>query len=100
VALGSQDETGIEEAVPELEMLDTSHNNPEMDIRIAQYNVHKRKNTMILLSADKQTVTYDVLAIQEPARNPNMHATYCDPKSTFRPLYPTNRACFLINKRL
>ena len=58
---------------------------------------------MILLSADKQTATYDVLAIQEPAKNPNMHATYCDPKSTFKPLYPTNRhtrACFLINKRL
>jgi hypothetical protein len=49
-----------------------------MDIRIAQYNVHKRKDTMILLSADKQTATYDVLAIQEsePARNPGQHARY------------------------
>ncbi|KAF7169867.1 hypothetical protein CNMCM6106_004754 [Aspergillus hiratsukae] len=58
---------------------------------------------MILLSADRNTSDYDILAIQEPAKNPSMHATYCDSNSTFRPLYPTNRhtrACFLINKKL
>jgi hypothetical protein len=72
-----------------------------MDVKIAQYNVHKRKDTMILLSVHKDTAKYDVLAIQEPARNLTMHATYS--KSTFRPLYPTNRhtrACFLTNKKL
>jgi Reverse transcriptase (RNA-dependent DNA polymerase)/Endonuclease-reverse transcriptase len=74
-----------------------------MDLKIAQYNVHKRKDIMILLSAHQDTAKYDILAIQEPAKNPTMHATYCDPKSAFRPLYPTNRhtrACFLVNKRL
>ncbi|KAF7139736.1 hypothetical protein CNMCM5793_007671 [Aspergillus hiratsukae] len=57
---------------------------------------------MTLLSAHRDTATYDVLAIQEPAHNPRMHATYCETNSPFRPLYPTNRhtrACFLINKK-
>jgi hypothetical protein len=74
-----------------------------MDLKLAQYNVHKRKDTMLLLSACAQAADFDIIAIQEPAHNPSMHATYCDSRSAFRPLYPSNqhsRACFLINKRL
>ncbi|KAG2000794.1 hypothetical protein GB937_010827 [Aspergillus fischeri] len=73
-----------------------------MELRIAQYNVHKRKDTMTLLSAHRDTATYDILAIQEPAHNPRMHAMYCETNSPFRPFYLTNRhtrACFLINKK-
>jgi Reverse transcriptase (RNA-dependent DNA polymerase)/Endonuclease-reverse transcriptase len=58
---------------------------------------------MQLLSADISSADIDVLAIQEPARNPAMFATYCDPKGHFRPVYPSShhsRACFLVNKRL
>ena len=74
-----------------------------MELKIVQYNVHKSRDVMILLTADKSVAKYDVLAIQEPAKNPTIHATYCESNSAFRPLYPTNRhtrACFLINKRL
>ena len=72
-----------------------------MELRIAQYNAHKRRDTMVLLY--RNNAKYDVIAVQEPARNRTMHATYCDSNSVFRPLYPTNRhtrACFLINKKL
>ena len=72
-------------------------------LRILQYNVHKRKDTMLLLSAHEHTRIYDIVTIQEPARNGHVHATFCDSSSQFIPLYPRNhhtRACFFLNKRL
>jgi hypothetical protein len=74
-----------------------------MNIQVAQYNVHKRKDTMLLLSADSHSADLDIIAIQEPAQNPSMIATYCDSKSPFRPLYSKDRhsrVCIFINKRL
>jgi hypothetical protein len=61
-----------------------------MDFKLAQYNIYKRKDTILLLLACAQAADLDIIAIQEPAYNPNMHATYCDSRSAFRPLYSIN----------
>jgi hypothetical protein len=70
-----------------------------LDVKIAQYNVHKRQDTMILLSAHKDTAKYDVLAIQEPARNPTMYATslrsdlYARPIDTLEHAFLSTKNC-------
>ncbi|EDN08368.1 predicted protein [Histoplasma mississippiense (nom. inval.)] len=46
---------------------------------------------------------YDVIAVQEPSRNPHMLATHCPRSCGFWPAYHPEthpRVCFLVNKRL
>ncbi|KAL4942947.1 Endonuclease/exonuclease/phosphatase [Aspergillus oleicola] len=74
-----------------------------IELRIAQYNVHNIRKTMTLLSASEHAHQYDMIAIQEPAKQKNKFATFCESNSSFQPLYPLDRyarVCFLLNKRI
>ena len=54
------------------------------------------------LLAKDRTRLYDVIAIQEPWRNPNQNRTYYPTASSFIPAYDDyeRRSCFLIYKDL
>lgn len=69
-----------------------------------QYNVRKEKNgTMVPLLLDKRIQDYDILAIQEPWRNPFMSTSYCPRGACFTLAYqedPQTRVCFYIHKNL
>jgi hypothetical protein len=72
-------------------------------LRVLQYNVQKSKDkVMAPLLADKAVAAYDILALQEPWRNPHKNATYCPSSSAFYMAYndEERRSCFLINKSL
>jgi hypothetical protein len=71
-------------------------------LKILQYNVQKSKKVMEPLLADPRTRTYDIIAIQEPWKNPFQNRTYCLSQSGFIPIYdnPTCRSCFLVNKEV
>ena len=77
-------------------------------LNILQYNVRKAKDTvMATLLRDPKVAEYDILAIQEPWRNPIMSTTHHPAKNTFHLCYPTldeengpARVCFFVNKRL
>lgn len=78
------------------------------ELNILQYNVCKSKDTvMASLLRDARVAEYDILAIQEPWRNPFMETTHHPAKDIFHLCYPTGneeegpaRVCFFINKRL
>ena len=58
---------------------------------------------MAPLLADPRTHEFDIIAIQEPWKNPHIETTYCPTRSPFYLLYPPEgraRSCFLINKKL
>jgi hypothetical protein len=61
---------------------------------------------MATLLRDPTIVGYDILAIQEPWRNPFASTTHHPAKRTFHLCYPSDekdgpaRVCFFINKRL
>ena len=76
---------------------------------ILQYNVRKSKDTvMATLLRDERVLEYDIIAIQEPWRNPFMTTTHHPAKDLFHLCYPTAegdaakpaRVCFFVNKRL
>jgi hypothetical protein len=76
-------------------------------LSILQYNVRKSRDAvMATLLRDPQIVEYDILAIQEPWRNPYTATTHHPAKHIFHLCYPTAtgegpaRVCFFINKRL
>lgn len=73
-------------------------------LKILQYNVNKSKDrVMIPLFGNSLSPTYDILAIQEPWRNPFQHTTYHRLAQHFElSYYPhkDTRVCFFINKRL
>ena len=73
-------------------------------LKILQYNVQTSKDkVMAPLLADPRTHEFDIIAIQEPWKNPHIETTYCPARSPFYLLYPTEgraRSCFLINKKL
>lgn len=77
-------------------------------LSILQYNVRKAKDTvMATLLRDPRVVKYDVLAIQEPWRNPFISTTHHPAKDIFHLCYPDvgeeegpARVCFFVNKRL
>jgi hypothetical protein len=71
-------------------------------LRILQYNVQKSKRVIEPLLAEDQTRSYDIIAIQEPWRNPNQNRTYCPSASGFIPAYDDceRRSCFLVHKDL
>lgn len=80
-------------------MLSTGH------LTILQYNVRKsRKGVMIPLFEDQRVQDIDILAIQEPWRNPAQATTYHSLKRFFELLFDgrsnNTRVCFFVNKRL
>ena len=76
-------------------------------LSILQYNVRKSKDTvMASMLRDPRAVAMDILAIQEPWRNPFMATTHHPAKDIFHLCYPVDsdnrpvRVCFFVNKRL
>ena len=80
----------------------------QQQLNILQYNVRKAKDTvMATLLRDPRVAEYDVLAIQEPWKNPFMSTTHHPAKDIFHLCYPNvdesegpARVCFFVNKRL
>jgi hypothetical protein len=79
-------------------MMQTPH------LRILQYNVnHGKEATLVPLLQDTNVDEFDILAIQEPWRNPTVTTSYNPARSQFHLAYPPHllaRVCFYINKRL
>ena len=76
-------------------------------LSILQYNVMKSKDiVMATLLRDQNILEYDILAIQEPWRNPFMSTTHNPVPESFHLIFPQDtrdkpaRVCFFINKRL
>jgi exonuclease III len=73
-------------------------------LSILQYNVNKsRDKVMAGLLADERALEYDIIAIQEPWRNPFHHTTYHPVKDRFDLVYQeteSTRVCFFINSKL
>lgn len=67
-----------------------------------QYNTRKsREQVMMPLFDDPQTLSYDVIAIQEPLENTEFWTTYHPYKDHFHLAYLENNltwVCFFINK--
>lgn len=81
--------------------------NPNNTLKILQYNVRKSRDTvMATLLRDPRVMEYEILAIQEPWRNPFMSTTHHPAKAHFHLCYPAaienepDRVCFFVNKRL
>ncbi len=74
------------------------------ELRILQYNVnHGKETTLASLLQDAQCKEMDILAIQEPWRNPFITTGYNTQSSGFNLAYPPfrlTRVCFYVNKRL
>ena len=72
------------------------------ELRVVQYNVHKRKDVMALLLRDPGVREVDIIAVQEPWLNKHAPATYCPSSCPFVPVFYTKskRSCLLINKKL
>lgn len=79
----------------------TEHQNT---LNILQYNVMKSRNiVMIPLFEDERTGKYDIIAIQEPWKNPFSNTTYKQTHQRFVLEYMDHRetrVCFFINKRI
>ena len=71
-------------------------------LSILSYNVHTSSTIMAALLADNRVKDFDVVALQEPWKNPAMEATVCPAHCAFTPLTGPvlGRACILVNKRL
>ena len=73
-------------------------------LAILQYNVRNdRVTTMIPLLADPRTQEYDIIAVQEPWRNPHAATTLSSYQSGFHLLYRPGgdtRVCFYVNDRI
>lgn len=81
-----------------------SHKN---DLHILQYNTIKSKNlVMATLLRDPKIHEYDILALQEPWRNPIIPTTHNPISDTFHLCFPKDnkempaRVCFFVNKRI
>jgi hypothetical protein len=81
--------------------------NRHTTLSILQYNVHKSRDmVMASMLRDPRIHEYDVLAIQEPWRNPFAATTHHPAKSVFHLCCSAEeeagpaRVCFFINRRL
>lgn len=81
--------------------------NRQNTLKILQYNVHKSKDkVMASLLRDPRIHEFDILAIQEPWRNPFTATTHHPAKDKFHLCYPPGdeegpaRVCFFINKTM
>jgi exonuclease III len=74
------------------------------ELRILQYNVnHGKEATLIPLLQDPRIKEFDILAIQEPWRNPFITTGYCPSNANFYLVYPPEhlaRVSLYVNKRL
>ncbi|QKX57721.1 uncharacterized protein TRUGW13939_04840 [Talaromyces rugulosus] len=74
------------------------------ELRILQYNVQKSRDVVLAsLFQDSRVLEYDVLAIQEPWRNPFTATSYHPLKTHYHLTYmddANTRVCFYINKRI
>ncbi|CAG9950816.1 unnamed protein product [Clonostachys rosea f. rosea IK726] len=74
------------------------------ELRILQYNVQKSRDVVLAsLFKDSRVREYDILAIQEPWRNPFITTTYHPLKTDFQLSYfndAATRVCLYINKRI
>ena len=76
-------------------------------LNILQYNVRKSRDmVMASLLRDPAIYDFDIIAIQEPWRNPYSATTHHPAKDRFHLCYPTGdaeglaRVCFFVNKKL
>ena len=73
-------------------------------LTILQYNVRKSaKGTLIPLLSDKRTQDFDIIAIQEPWKNPTTSLLLNPYQSGFHLLYKPGgdtRVCFYINNKI
>jgi hypothetical protein len=81
--------------------------NHKPTLSILQYNVRKSKDiVMATLLHDPKTHEHDILAIQEPWRNPFMATTHHPAKDVFHLYCPEGteegptRVCVFVNKRI
>lgn len=76
----------------------------QFSLSILQYNIRKsRDQVMMPFFDDPQTLTYDIIAVQEPWRNSEFFITYHPHRDIFHLIYMghgSTRVCFYINKRL
>lgn len=76
----------------------------QQQLRILQYNVQKSREVVLAsLFRDPGVLKYDILAIQEPWRNPFIDTSYHPLKEHFQLTYLADagtRVCFYINKRI
>jgi hypothetical protein len=75
-----------------------------INLKILQYNVnHGKEATLTPLLHDTKINEFDILAIQEPGRNPLATTSYNPQNSQFYLAYPLKalvRVCFYINKKI
>jgi exonuclease III len=73
-----------------------------VELRILQYNVHKRRDVMALLLNDPRARSIDIIAVQEPWLNKHSPTTYCPSNCQFLPIFGalSKRSCILVNKKL
>lgn len=76
-------------------------------LRILQYNVMKsREGVMATLLRDPKIQEFDILALQEPWRNPFLSTTHNPISDSFHLCFPSDhretpaRVCFFTNKRI
>jgi len=73
-------------------------------LRILQYNVQKSRDVVLAsLFQDRWISEFEVLAIQEPWRNPRIATSYHPLKTHFQLAYlndESTRVCFYVNKRI
>ncbi|CRG90417.1 putative RNA-directed DNA polymerase from transposon BS [Talaromyces islandicus] len=73
-------------------------------LQILQYNVQKSRDVVLAsLFQDSRVLEYDILAIQEPWRNPFTATTYHPLKTHYQLTYmddANTRVCFYIHKRI
>jgi len=76
----------------------------QQELRILQYNVQKSRNIVMAgLFHDPAVIQYDILAIQEPWRNPFIATSHHPLKTHFELNYledASTRVCFYISKRI
>lgn len=76
----------------------------QSSLSILQYNMRKsRDQVMMPFFDDPRTLSYDIIAIQEPWRNSEFFTTYHPHKDIFHLIYMEHkltRVCFYVNKRL
>jgi hypothetical protein len=82
-------------------------NHSEEGIKILQYNVMKSRDVvMATLLRDPRIQEYDVLALQEPWRNPFIPTTHNPIAHSFHVCLPNDsreapaRVCLFVNKRI
>lgn len=76
----------------------------QTSLSIIQYNARESRDQVMMPFFDNpRTLTYDIIAFQEPWRNAEFFTTYHPQKDIFHLIYmenPFTRVCFFINKRL